>query len=206
MAISTVSVGQKIAAALINSIINIVNRVDQVVVPTSVSGTGTSVTANGKVSMSATPALSVNGCFSSTYEKYRIEIDGVGSAGLTFTFVLRVAGADVTTANYDETTNLARNSTVTSSTSVAGTSWAVTAGAGTLQTATIKLSYPGTAQATTGISVCASMTNPQVAGTANGSIVRAWSHRLSTAYDGFTVTFTGGTFTGTVTIYGEQNN
>lgn len=206
MAISTVSVGQKIAAAFINSIVNIVNRSDQVVVPTSVSGAGASVTANGKIALSAASAVSVNSCFSSTYEKYRIELDGVGSAGITFTIVLRSAGADVTTANYDETTNLARNSTVTSSTTVAGNSWAVTAGGGTLHTATIKLAYPAVAQATTGLSICASMTNPQVAGTSNGSVVRAWSHRLSTAYDGFTVTFSGGTFTGTIRIYGEMNN
>jgi hypothetical protein len=206
LAISAVSVGQRIAASILNAIINIANRVDQVVVPTSVSGTGVSVTTNGKVALVATPAASINGVYSTTYQKYRVVIDGVGSAGLGFTFVLRVGGADVTTANYDDTTLVARNSAVSSATAVAGASWAVTAGSGTLHNVTIELAYPGTAQATTGVSTCASMTNPQVASTANGLAIRAWSHRLSTAYDGFTVTFSGGTFTGTIKVYGEHNN
>lgn len=206
MAISAVSVGQRIAASILNSIINIANRVDQVVVPTSVSGTGVSVTTNGKVALAATPAASINGVFSTTYQKYRVEIDGVGSAGLSFTFVLRVGGADVTTANYDSTENLARNSAVSSATNVAGASWTLSAGNGTLHNGTVRISYPGIAQATTAVATVASMTNPQVAGTANGVVTKALSHRLSTAYDGFTLTFTGGTFTGTVKVYGEHNN
>ena len=175
------------------------------IIPTSVSGTGTTVGALGKVSLAAATAPAIDGVFTSEYEKYVIEIDGVGSANLNYNFVFRVGGSDVTTSNYDETTLLGRNSAASSATTVAQANWPLAAGSATLHSTKIELSYPAVAQATVGKVTTSSATNPQVAGTANGILVKNVTHRLSTAYDGFKITFSGGNFTGAIRVLGVNN-
>ena len=73
------------------------------IVPTSVavgSGTG-SVDSNGSVTFSGASSVSLNSCFNSIYQNYRIiiNIDSVGvDRNLTFRF--RKSGSDKTGANY----------------------------------------------------------------------------------------------------------
>lgn len=211
MALTRAAVGKRITSALINAIIDLLELVPYTVgvkpvVPTGVSGTGVTLSTRGRVALAASTAPAIDGCFTSAYTSYIIEIDGVGSANVTFAFVFRVGGADVTSANYDSTELLGRNSVTSSATTVAQTSWAVAGSSATLHKSKIELSYPSTAQATLGTNVATAVTNPQVAGVNNGTIQRALSHRLSTAYDGFKITVTGGTFTGTIRIYGVNPN
>lgn len=174
------------------------------VIPTS--ATGGTLGASGAVTMSAASTISVDGCFSTANgQRYIVEIDGVASTAANFAFIFRSGGSDVTSANYDRTENLARNATVSSATSAGQTSWA-TNGAAVLQKIKMELSYPAVAQATTGIGMSAFMANPQVSGVGTGLVQNAFSHRLSTAYDGFKITLSSGTFTGVIHIYAENDN
>ena len=73
----------------------------RLVVPTSVSvGSGSgSVGSSGTVTFSGATSVSLNGCFTSTYEIYKIVFDLTNGDG-SVTLKLRASGTD-TTANYD---------------------------------------------------------------------------------------------------------
>lgn len=207
MALALVAVGGKVAAAAENNEIGQVNRQTLTAVsPTSVSGTGVAVSSGGLITLTAATTPVVEGCFTATYDRYVIEIDGVASANASFTFVFRVGGVDVTSANYDSTELLGRNSLASSATAAAGASWTVAGGAGTLLQARLELAWPALAQATQGIASGTYLTNPAVAGVNNGVTIRGLSHRLTTAYDGFKLTLTAGAFTGTISISGKNKN
>jgi hypothetical protein len=72
------------------------------VIPTSVAGTGVSLSATGTVTFTSATAITVDGCFTSLYRNYRIEIQGVSNsinaADLQLQF--RASGATNATANY----------------------------------------------------------------------------------------------------------
>lgn len=74
------------------------------VIPTSVSvGSGSATVAtNGNISFSSATSISVNGCFSSTYDNYRIVLQYrlTSSAGANGYFQLRSNGTNETGTNY----------------------------------------------------------------------------------------------------------
>ena len=73
----------------------------KLIVPSSVavgSGTG-SVSTSGAVSFSSASSVSINDCFSSTYDNYRILINATSLTG-TMTMRYRVSGADSSAASY----------------------------------------------------------------------------------------------------------
>ena len=74
----------------------------RMVVPTSVavgSGTG-SVDAIGNVTFSGASSVSVNGCFTTTYDNYRIIFNTALSADADLTFKYRNSGTDTSAAYY----------------------------------------------------------------------------------------------------------
>lgn len=101
MAISLVTVGAKITAALQNLIITAINRQGLTsVVPTSVAGTGVTVGANGVVRVTAGGATaSVNGCFTSDFDNYLVSIRAALSTNANLNMRLRLAGADASVAS-----------------------------------------------------------------------------------------------------------
>lgn len=205
MAISLVAVGAKITAAITNAIIGVVNAQGLTsVIPTSVAGTGVSVGAAGKVTFTAATAVSVNGCFTSTYDNYRVVIEvPTVSATVTLTGVLRAAGTDATAANYDLEVLQGTSATAAAAQAAAAASWGLNGGVtGTIHDITLEIKKPFVAAPTYGTAFSMVTQNPQ---TAPGVAVRGISHRLSTSYDGFTITPTGGTITGTIRIYGYNN-
>ena len=100
MALSLATVGAKITATFMNLIIAQVNAQGYTaVIPTSVAGTGVTLGAAGKVTFSASTAVSVNGCFTSTYDNYLIVVDiSATSANSIPQFRLRLAGTDASGA------------------------------------------------------------------------------------------------------------
>ena len=74
------------------------------IVPTSIavgSGSG-SVDANGNVTFSSASSVSLNGCFSSAYDNYRIVFNKLTSPGNAFIYLrMRASGTDNTPANYN---------------------------------------------------------------------------------------------------------
>lgn len=206
MALSLATVGGKITAAFINAIIGLVNRQGATaVIPTSVAGTGVTLGAGGKVSFAASTAVSVNGCFNSDFDTYRIEIDSTSSGAAVYTLVERLSGTNAITA-YDVQTNATVNATNFPAQSLNQTSWTMNAQsfAGKINM-TIDLYNPALAVATTGLATVGGAANPM---TTTAALVQQLflSHRTTTAYDGFTLTASTGTITGSIRIYGKNNN
>jgi hypothetical protein len=170
----------------------------KLIVPTSVAGSGVSVSASGKVTFTATTTVNVNGCFTSTYDNYLVVMRGSTDAGRTMRMRLRASGTDATGTNYT-IQSLSADSTTVSGARTTSSDFAL---AVVLDSAAKGGSHfyfygPNLAQPTAARSVTAS----------NTSSARisdyAWTHSLSTAYDGFTF-YSGGTevVTGALTIYG----
>jgi hypothetical protein len=211
MAVPLATVGQKITATIWNVFVTAFNTLLASsgvigVIPTSVavgSGSG-SVGTLGKVTFTGASSVSVNGAFTTTYDVYKILIDiPTTSATCTLVAVLRAAGTDATSANYDIQVIQGTTSTAAAAAAAAGASWGFNGGTtGTLHFITVELSRPALASPTLGFETAFATQNPA---TAPGMAVRGLSHRLSTAYDGFTITAAGGTITGTIRIHGYNN-
>lgn len=205
MPLSLVAVGAKITASFINSIVVLVNRQGLTsVIPTSVGGTGVTLATTGKVTFSAATSINVNGCFGAEFEDYLVVIKGTRSTSLNLALVLRAAGTDSTASNYDLQSLVASGGTPSSALNAAQASWA-----GFLASAASpfrgKLDFFGPALATQTGLITLMGANDISAGT--GAIVHTTSgHRLATAYDGFTITPSAGNITGTLRIYGYNNN
>lgn len=72
------------------------------VIPTSVSGTGVTLAANGTVSFSSSTSITINGCFTSQYRDYFLTVTGTSNSGTAadLTVNYAVGGVSNTTANY----------------------------------------------------------------------------------------------------------
>lgn len=167
--------------------------------PTSVAGTGVSL-SDGKVSFSASTAISVNGCFTSAYRRYRVEINYVNTVAQVLYWRLRAAGTDATTNNYGYIT--------------AYRSYAAAA-QGNFNGNALSTSVVGYGAANTSAHLCFDIDAPQLAerttlsGTCAWQDAAAWvgsQHSLTTSYDGMTFFIaSGGVSYGTINIYGYRN-
>jgi hypothetical protein len=173
----------------------------KLVVPTSVAvGSGTSsVATQGTVSFSGATSVSLNGCFSSTYDNYLViykyTCTGSGSCRMR----LRASGTDASGSNYNEmdvTTSTASGPTRQGTAN--GAEWNMVNGATSsinslsLQFLDVNKTLPTT-----------------VVGFGNRNTAEGYTyakdHTVSTAYDGVTLYLTGGpTMTGTVRVYGYK--
>jgi hypothetical protein len=166
--------------------------------PTSLTNTGgTATLTDNTVSFSAVSALSLNGCFSSTYEDYRIIIKGNSSVTGSIAYRLRVAGADDTTNNYWYQYLLADNTTVSAG-RAQGTSafWINTHT--TRFMAVIDVFGPNMT-----IPTLQTVLNTYNAA-APQALINTETHNVSTAYTSISLLPPSGTITGTVAVYGYQ--
>jgi hypothetical protein len=203
MAISLVAVGQKWTATIANAIIAALNiQGTSIVTPTSVAGTGTSLSGSKVVAATAS-TISVNGCFTSTYDSYLVEADLTHSTSSSNTLRLRLSGTDDTAAVYDLQTLSGTGATASAAQVLAATSWGMTGINSIRENHSITFNSPALAVATEGLLGGRATANPMTS--ANGLGFRMLQHRSLTAYDGFTITPAAGTLTGTVRIYGWNN-
>jgi hypothetical protein len=170
------------------------------VIPTSVAGSGVSLSSVGTVTFSAASTASINGCFSALYQNYKIEISITTSNQTTLQYRFRTAGSDNSTANYSNQALVADSTTVSAARSTSQT-------IGDLgQMVLTDLSffditlYSPFDTAKTGMLV------------QNGSFVgEAYMRnqvsimKASTSFDGITLIPTAGTITGTARVYGYRN-
>jgi len=204
MALSLATVGAKITAAFMNLIVAEVNKQGHTaIIPTSVAGTGVTVGASGKVSFTASTSISLNGIFTSTYDHYKVEIYTTASSTAVLRVVLRSAGTDATAANYDYTLLYANSASPGSATVAANAHWTLNASiSSTMMKHNLELTNPFLASMTTAIGrsvAYASAVAPLIGHFGGG-------HRLSTSYDGLTFTTSTGSLTGTIRVYGYNNN
>ena len=179
------------------------------VIPTSVSvGSGSgSVGANGAITFSGASSISLNGCFSSTYDNYQITLQttAFSGAGALFTqFRLRNASDDSTANWYTALAALSiGNSTADPILGVAATQGYLpytTAAAALTYSPIMEVMRPFLA-AKTSINVRGYYNT----GTRDGIMHGVNQHDLATSYSGITLFPNSGTFTGTLRIYGYNN-
>jgi hypothetical protein len=168
------------------------------ITPTSVVG-GT--LSGGQISFSAVTEISVNGCFTSTYDNYFMEmsVDTIATAGNYITWRMRAAGTNVSSATYNFQSITASNASVGAGRSTGGTS-------GRLMYATLSESAqaridcfnPARAFPTQMLSINnESVTTP--------AIQQLWNvNTNATAYDGLSF-LCATAITGTLRIYGLRN-
>jgi hypothetical protein len=172
------------------------------IVPSSItlgSGSG-SVDGNGNISLSGASSVKVNGCFSSAYNNYKIIVAGTNTstsvAGCSLKFVK--SGTE-SSSNYFYTYIYASNSGGPSR-SYAGSQaqWSSGAMGDYFSSHIYEIIEPF---------VSASRTNyysnyTAVASSNNEMGIVNGFHTITDSYDGFT--WAGGTFTGTLSIYGYR--
>lgn len=177
--------------------------------PSTATGTGVALGANGAVTLTTVSAVQINGIFSSLFDNYRVDVDLPDStASISATMQLSVGGApDTTSTNYDAMAIQGIGTTASSAQATANSSWGITPGsAGTNRTMDVSFEFkrPFLTKPTeiiaTGVATSTSMTTNSAVG------VKLLSHRASTSYDGITLTFSAGAPSGVVRIYGWNNN
>lgn len=177
-------------------------------IPTSISGTGASLTAGGTILFSVASGInakfSINGVFSADYDNYQIvmEADGVANAGCLF--ILRNAGVDSVAANYDRQQQYAFGATTAGLQSLAATAWSLSGlVAATNPIVDLKLFRPFGAATTRGICMSGFVGVPMTSTNAANQN-QTLSHRLASSYDGFTVEYgvTTAPFVGSIKIFG----
>jgi hypothetical protein len=174
------------------------------IVPTSVavgSGSG-SVSATGAVTFTGASSVSINNCFSATYNNYLITLECNAGSGNYVNFRLRAAGTDATGSNYSwgfvNTTNGAAAFQLAGSGATSSNITRPSASGRSITSFTIfnaplaqETIWSGTLSYNDGATVA-------IAGAMGGI------HAVSTAYDGFTLIHAT-SITGTVRIYGLSN-
>lgn len=156
-------------------------------------------------SFSAQATVSVNNCFTSTYENYRVIVTGRGGDSLDVHIRLRASGSDNTTANAYVIQRLRVSGTSATSARDTTTLWSSGAGiwrstANVLNGAAIDFWRPALAEPTSII--------VHDLDTGDGATLelKAATHNQSTAYDGFSLITSTSTITGTLWVYGYKKS
>jgi hypothetical protein len=175
------------------------------IVAQSISGTGVSITPGGTVLFTGATSFSLNNCFTTEFDNYKILFDIASTSVANAVFlVLRAAGADSITANYDVQTASASGATAAATQSLASTSLGLNGATGNIHDYSIEVIAPFLATATRMLVDGLVTTNPLTTSAAWQK--RALLHRLTSSFDGFSVNTNTGTITGTLRIYGYNNN
>ena len=178
-----------------------------IVTPTSIANSGGSASASGgAVTFTGVSSISLNGCFSATYDNYQILLQITASSAAAYTGMrMRVGGTDSTAASYSSQAFEATGTAVAGIRLASQTNWLVayhdTSYPGVFDT--VMVNAPALARNTNMTSVlpyrevsASQMTYRAVAGV----------HTVTTAYDGFSLAPASGTITGVVSVYGYKNS
>jgi hypothetical protein len=149
-------------------------------------------------SFSAVSSVSVNNCFSATYDNYLMLIKQAGSGGMTFTMRLRASGTDATAANYATQYLVASSTSTAAAANGSNTSFFLGFSATLKNSFSVYLFDPFVTGTTS------FMTGPNKSGSSQLDL-GIGDHSLSTSYDGFSLLASAGTITGNVRVYGYRN-
>lgn len=168
----------------------------KLIVPTSVAGTGVSVSTTGKVTFTTATSISINGCFSATYDNYLIILRGTNPNSADIRFRLRSSGTDSTTG-YTYQYIYVNGTSVTGGRGTFSSFSTAYGFSGQYGGSHIYLYGPFLSQPTAHRTVSA-------AAGSSGPVVYdfAETHNASSSYDGLTFLPDNGSVTGALTIYG----
>ena len=148
---------------------------------------------------SAAATVSLNNCFTSNYQNYRILMVGTSSTGMGSDIRLRASGTDSTGSHYVQQNITASGSGTPGAAGQTGTSFAAfIISNGNAMMLDASIFRPNEAVTT------------QINALSSRETYLAWSagyHTQTTAYDGFSlIAAAGETITGTVRVYGYLNS
>lgn len=148
-------------------------------------------------------SVSINSCFTSTYENYRILLNHTGSANSWTNLRLRASGVDASGSNYNLQRLSSYSTTTASSTQASSAQLELNYSVTTAPPNVTQLDIfsPAVTQFTGFSGICSNNGN---AGTPEMEIRGAY-HGVASAYDGLTLFATTGTISGTIRIYGYRN-
>jgi hypothetical protein len=174
------------------------------IVPTSVAGTGVTF-SGGQISFTAATEVSINGCFTSAYDNYRVMLNVTAptSGAIYITGRLRAAGTNAAGANYTSAYSGASAAGFQGNYTTGNTSFSIK-GNGALETpmgVVFDITSPALAVAT---GIPSLNTFGTLSGN-NGMLTFMQRHTLATAYDGISLLIASDTMSGTLRIYGLRN-
>lgn len=152
--------------------------------------------------VAAAASLSVNNCFTTTYDNYLVLWTGYGSTDTWMSMRLRASAADNTASNYDRQNLIWFSTTVSAARETAATEWTQIGGNTTAADAATML-HVFSPKLATRTSLRGTTTYNSGGGYGAESLA---AHTSTTQFDGFTLYPASGTFTGTVRVYGYQNS
>lgn len=171
--------------------------------PAAATGTGVTLGANGVVSLSASPGVSFDGAFTADFENYVAVIKVATTVSATLALLMRVAGVPITTGNYYGEIFSATGGTPSSGPiGPAATSGVISYPAGTIHVGEARFVGPLVGFAG------GSWVNTDLSSISGTSVsVQKISNFINTGLpDGFSITPSAGTMTGTIRLYGYNNN
>jgi hypothetical protein len=174
----------------------------QPIIPTGATSEGLTVSPNGIVTFIDATEVSVDGAFTSEYDKYQIDIDITQSASpTTLHLSLRADGADEDSESYSVIHLLRTTAPITDA--IDATSWNIAPMVADTHTLSIVMVAPALPRPTSGwvdALHISNSSNPLAVGRTG------IHHRTHTQADGFTLRSNSGTITGNARIYGFTNN
>ena len=171
------------------------------ITPTSVAGSGVTL-SGGQVSFSAATIVSVNGCFSSNYENYKIVFKILPSTNNELDMRLRVGGIDAITNYITQYVYAAGTTIATAPLGVSTYMQIAYLGSFNNNLTDLSISGPALASSTSAIALTSYANSASTVRHENWYGV----HSTATAYDGATFFTNTGTMTGTLRIYGLRNS
>jgi hypothetical protein len=159
-----------------------------------------------KTDFSAASSVSINNCFSATYENYRIitNVTAAGSGDVDIYFRLRASGTDNTANIYSYQQVYATSTTVAGDAAVT-TFWrpnSTSANYPNFTMGILDLFAPQINRITGALNVRSFTTNAGGSYIVNERLV----HNTSASFDGFTISTNTSNATGTVRVYGLRNS
>lgn len=172
-----------------------------IVAPTSIANSGGSASASGgEVTFTGVTSVSLNGCFTSTYDNYKIvSYLTSNQVDANIRNRMRVSGSDASGSNYSRQSLQSSSTTVSGARSSNATDFIVSvAGTGSPTLMVYDMARPFLAASTLFL------------GKGSGRDIETWDfsglHTLATSYDGFSIYPSSGTITGTLRVYGYDNS
>jgi hypothetical protein len=172
-----------------------------IMTPTSIThaGTSASINSDGGVDFTAVTSLSLNGVFTSSFDNYLVVVSydcSINDVG--FTFRMRAAGTDNSTASSYVSQALNAESTTVGGSRSTSTSGQIGVSGDAQNGRHLHFYGPALAQPTAFRSVGV--------GSVSGAVIgeNAVTHNQSTSYDGFTIFIGSGNITGNIVVFGYE--
>lgn len=201
MALTTFVAGNVLTAQQLNDSYAAVKGLGKEI-PTSVTvsggGSSGSVSASGTVTFTTCATVSLNGCFTATYDNYLVVCDLDGSvADADMEFRMRVGGSDNSTASSYTRQDISANGAAISTARTSSSAGRLGAVSSTSTNGfTVAFFRPFLADNTAIIAESASGYLSAYSRYITGT------HNQNTSYDGFSLLPTSGTITGKISVYG----